>query len=281
MKLGNLVHNVFNQNGRLRLFAFVTLVAAAVISFSSLQDLALYAGFAGKSWLLPLCVDAVAALGMEVWLSGSPAWKAGRNLAMVAILGSLAGNGGDWWFKSASFLSAGLGLVPPAALAAVLLVLHRHWRKVELAAAALAEQAQTPAPTPAPRPAQTARPAATHATPRTVTKPQPSARQDRPAPAPRTKAGDETKVAQLVEYATEHGDLPTRRDAQAYLRERNGVGVGTDKATALLALARTRLDEPVKVLPEPVQLLPEPVQLHPVPVRDESNSDSARQEAQL
>lgn len=268
------IATLFSQNSRLRLFAFVTLAAAAVISFTSLRDLASYAGFGERSWLLPLCVDAVAGLGMEVWLSGSRAWRSGRNLAMAAILGSLAGNGGDWWIKSASLLSAGLGLVPPAALAAVLLVLHRHWRVVGV----LVEQAS--APTPAPAPVQAPdhdRPAVT-ASRKVVTKSQPA----KSAPAKAPKAADADKIAQLVQHARENGDkLPTRREAQALLREWNGVGVGTDKATALLAAAQREMDR-VRLghrLEEPVQLLPEPVQLHTV--RDESDSPSAREEAML
>lgn len=256
---------LFTQNSRLRLFALVTLAAAAIVSFTSLRDLAAYAGFGERSWLLPLCVDAVAGLGMEVWLSGSKAWRSGRNLAMAAILGSLAGNGGDWWFKSASFLSAGLGLVPPAALAAVLLVLHRHWSATGQVAVARTEDEPSAVPTPVPA---ADKPAVT-ATRKTVTKSQPSARRIPATPAPTPKTGDADKVAQLVKHARVHG-LPTRREAQALFRQWNGVGVGTDKASSLIEQARAELET-----------MPEPTKLHPVPVPDESNSDSARQEATL
>ena len=254
MKLANL----FTQNARLRLFAFITLAAAAIISFTSLRDLGVYAGFGERAWLLPMCVDAVAALGMEVWLSGSPAWKAGRNLAMTAIGGSLAGNGGDWWLKSASYQSAGLGLVPPAALAAVLIVLHRHWNRTGHVVIRKAASSPTPA---ADRPAVTA-------TQKTVTKSQPATRRVPESPAAPVKSSDMDKVRQLVEYAAQHGSLPTRREAQAVLRQLNGVGVGTNKATALLALAKDEVAAP-----------PEPVQLHTV--RTESNPASATEEAAL
>jgi hypothetical protein len=268
------IASLFTQNSRLRLFAFITLLAAAVISFTSLRDLAAYAGFGSRAWLLPLCVDAVAALGMEVWLSGSMAWKSGRNLAMVAIVGSLAGNGGDWWIKSASFLSAGLGLVPPAALAAVLVVLHRHWARTGQVAAPTVTRKAVKAAAPVFTPAPAAAEAAVTATPKTVTKSQPVQRPAADKAAPIARKGDEEKVAQLVAHARVHG-LPTRREAQALFREWNGVGVGTDPATRLIAQAQAVLTE------EPVEFLPEPVQLRTVPVRDESNSDSARQEARL
>lgn len=273
MGLGKL----FTQNSRLRLLAFVTVVAAAVVSFSSLHDLAFYAGFGGKSWLFPLCLDAVAALSIDVWLSGSAAARRGKWLAMAAILGSLAGNAADWWIKSASFLSAGLGIVPPAALALVLLVLHKHWGGTVKAASQVVPAAVRTTPRPASTPTSGADKPVVTATRKTVTKSQPSAQRVSEATAPKTsttKANDAEKVLQLVKHAHEHG-LPTRREAQDLFRQWNGVGVGTDKATALLALAREALDNAVTDAPVT------PFQLHPVSTRDESDSDSTRQEAAL
>lgn len=111
---------------RLRIFAAVTIVSAAVISFDSIRHLADYAGFGELSWLFPLTLDAVAAFGMDLWVRRSPAWKQARALALVSILGSTVANIADHWISSGTILPAVLGAVPPAMLAALLAVLHRH-----------------------------------------------------------------------------------------------------------------------------------------------------------
>jgi len=111
---------------RLRLFAAATIVSAAVISFESLKHLAEYAGFGHFSFLFPLTLDAVAALGMDLWVTRSPAWKQAKALALAAIFGSLVGNIADHWISQGTILPAVLGAVPPAMLAALLAVLHRH-----------------------------------------------------------------------------------------------------------------------------------------------------------
>lgn len=111
---------------RLRLFAAVTIASAAVISFESLKHLAEYAGFGHFSFLFPLTLDAVAALGMDLWVTRSAAWKQARALALAAIFGSLVGNIADHWISQGTILPAVLGAVPPAMLAALLAVLHRH-----------------------------------------------------------------------------------------------------------------------------------------------------------
>lgn len=111
---------------RLRIFAALTIASAAAISFDSIRHLAVYAGFGVLSWLFPLTLDAVAAFGMDLWIRRSPAWKQARALALVSILGSTVANVADHYISQKTVLPAVLGAVPPAALAALLSVLHRH-----------------------------------------------------------------------------------------------------------------------------------------------------------
>jgi hypothetical protein len=118
--------SVFNPGPRLRIFAAMTIASTAIISFISIKHLAEYAGFGEFSWLFPLTLDAVAAFGMDLWVRQSPAWRQARALALVAILGSLAANITDHWVSTGAVLPAVLGAVPPAFLAALLAVLHKH-----------------------------------------------------------------------------------------------------------------------------------------------------------
>lgn len=118
--------SVFAPGPRLRIFAAITIASAAVISFESLKHLAEYAGFGHFAFLFPLTLDAVAALGMDLWVTRSPAWKQARALALAAIGGSLVGNIADHWISQGTILPAVLGAVPPGMLAALLAVLHRH-----------------------------------------------------------------------------------------------------------------------------------------------------------
>src|SRR3954451_9391612 len=65
-------------------------VAAAVLSFAALRDLALLCGFSPRlAWLLPVVVDAGAAAGSIVWLGGSVAHSA-RTFARALALSLLA-----------------------------------------------------------------------------------------------------------------------------------------------------------------------------------------------
>ena len=114
------------SSARPRIFAALIIVAAAVISFESLKHLAEYAGFGQLSWLFPVTLDAVAAFGMDLWITRSPAWRKARALALAAILGSLTGNIADHWISQGTILPAVLGAVPPGALAWLLAVLHSH-----------------------------------------------------------------------------------------------------------------------------------------------------------
>jgi len=118
--------SVLDPGPRLRIFSAITIAATAVISFDSIRHLAEYAGFGKLSWIFPLTLDAVAAFGMDLWVTRSPAWKQARALALAAIVGSLVGNVVDHWITSKNPLPAVLGAVPPGMLAALLAVLHRH-----------------------------------------------------------------------------------------------------------------------------------------------------------
>lgn len=74
----------------------IVAVAAAVLSFSALRDLALVCGFAPMlAWLLPIVVDAGAAAGSLVWLGGRvgvAACRFARALALILLGLSVAAN---------------------------------------------------------------------------------------------------------------------------------------------------------------------------------------------
>jgi len=71
-------------------------LAAAVLSFDALRDLALLCGFSRSlAWLLPVVVDAGAAAGSLVWLGGwapAVARRFARRLALVLLGSSVAAN---------------------------------------------------------------------------------------------------------------------------------------------------------------------------------------------
>lgn len=113
-----------NQNTRLRLMAFITIADAGLISYVSTRNLAERWGFGSLSWLYPLCLDAVAAVGMDLWMSGSPAKRAASRLTLTAVALSLAANIADWLYVGIG--AAALGAVPPLTLAALLLTIHVH-----------------------------------------------------------------------------------------------------------------------------------------------------------
>ncbi|WAL64452.1 DUF2637 domain-containing protein [Amycolatopsis cynarae] len=103
-------------------------LAAAVLSFASLRNLAIACGTPGElAWLLPVCVDAAALAATRVWLTGEGPEKA-RRFARILALGmialSVAGNAADhflagndirppWWTVVA------VASVPPLVLGAV------------------------------------------------------------------------------------------------------------------------------------------------------------------
>lgn len=105
----------------------VVAVAAAVLSFSSLQALAVRAGYSpALAALLPLAIDAQAVVATRAWLTAGTSdrvYRYARALALSAVAGSVAGNAGQhamtaagvttpWWVVVA------IASVPPVALAA-------------------------------------------------------------------------------------------------------------------------------------------------------------------
>jgi hypothetical protein len=167
---------------RLRVLAFITVSATAVISFTSVQSLAARAGFGWTDWLFPLSLDAVAAFAMDVWMRHGRAARSAGALALTAIGLSLAGNV-SWHYLASGVLAAILGAIPPAMLAWLLLVLHKH---------SAPEPALAPALAPVPGPPLEYRPApADPAVPvPVVTEPQPAPRHpvDPVSPTPTTPA---------------------------------------------------------------------------------------------
>jgi hypothetical protein len=104
--------------------AFITIADTGFISYVSTRNLAERWGFGSLSWLYPLCLDAVAAVGMDLWMSGSPAKRAAARLTLSAVGLSLAANIADWLYVGIG--AAALGAVPPIMLAALLLTMHVH-----------------------------------------------------------------------------------------------------------------------------------------------------------
>ncbi|MBP2370679.1 DUF2637 domain-containing protein [Pseudonocardia parietis] len=101
----------------------VVLVAAAVLSFDALRGLALAVRIPGHfAWLLPIAVDAGAAVSCAVWLSPRVARDAARfaaGMTWVLLASTVAGNAGQlamhahsvvppWW------VAVLVGAVPPA-----------------------------------------------------------------------------------------------------------------------------------------------------------------------
>ncbi|MEU7813878.1 DUF2637 domain-containing protein [Pseudonocardia sp. NPDC049154] len=82
--------------GALFSLLLVVAVAAAVLSFAALRDLARMCGFAvWLAWLLPVVVDAGAAAGSLVWLGGwaaDTARRFARALALCLLALSVAAN---------------------------------------------------------------------------------------------------------------------------------------------------------------------------------------------
>jgi hypothetical protein len=106
----------------------IVALAAAVLSFASLRNLASVCGTPSTlAWLLPVCIDAAALVATRVWLSaGSPsgAVHQARLLALGALALSVLGNAADhaltaykivppWWGVVA------VGAIPPAVLGGV------------------------------------------------------------------------------------------------------------------------------------------------------------------
>jgi hypothetical protein len=138
---------------RLRGLALITVAGTAWISFSSSQDLAVRAGFGIRAWAFPVCLDAVAAFAVDVWMRRSPAQRSAGTLALTVIGLSLASNVADHYLTAGTILAALLGGIPPAVLAWLLLVLHRHAAPGKAAPVPRGTQdhVEVPAPPPAPQ----------------------------------------------------------------------------------------------------------------------------------
>lgn len=248
---------------RLRLFAFLTIASTAIISFASVKSLAEFAGFGQLAWLYPICLDAVAALGMDIWLSRSGAARSGARLATAAVMLSLTANVADWWIKQGTVLAALMGAVPPAMLAALLATLHRH---VVAEAGAPPDVPTEPGPglgrgplvpttlgSGAPRRARPVPPrrdyipeplaqpvepvggpertnGAVHQAPAPVR----SARRAKPDPVVQP---DEVALVQALVQADPRGEW-SRRRVEEFLTGEAGLVVGSSKATRLMTAAR-------------------------------------------
>jgi hypothetical protein len=210
---------------------------AATWSFVTLNNLAQFLGFGPLSWMFPLCIDAMAALGMDYWMTRSPAWRAGRVMALTAIGVSIAGNVSDWLLRGVSPLAALFGVIPPAALGAVLGIAHRNaagtaqlaeWLKAE--ADYKAQQDQEADQKRAARESRRVAKRPTEPRPviesRTVTEPL----HLEPAQPPR---GDDTRlIAEIQKITNRTGVVPTKRAVM------DQFGVGSGRALRLTKTVR-------------------------------------------
>jgi Protein of unknown function (DUF2637) len=238
---------IFSRTTLRRLLALVVVVVAAVWSFDALTNLAQHVGFGQLSWMFPLCIDAVAAIGMDYWMTRSPAWKAGRAMAMCAITVSTAGNVVDWVLRDVHELAVIFGAVPPAALAWVLGIMHRNARGMEELAAwlaaeqrwkddqhAQAELERTEREARRLERAERKRPrvkAERLDTPKRAVEPS-NVTELSPA-----KRGDDALVSQLAEIVRTAGDVPPKREIMARFN------VGSDRALRLRSLVATETRE--------------------------------------
>lgn len=233
--------------------AALIMAATLTLSFSSLYELALMSGFGDRlSYAWPVCLDAVGYLGTRLWLLFGPAWRFARGLALAAIALSVIANGLVHGLTSTgttrdTLIAIAVGAVPPVMLALVIhaLVASRTGTAVPAAEEAPAVRADQTVPAEAadrvpvglPAPVQSPVPAA-------VPVPEPVAApvqhpdrtgldQVKPVvPVQSTSsrtAGDEELLDKLRALAGELGKRPS------VAKVRNALGVGTGRATKLLA----------------------------------------------
>jgi hypothetical protein len=216
----------------------VVCVAAVVASFSTLASLAEFTGWAPwASWLLPLSLDALGMTACLVWLDPSAPKKSRRYAAWMTWIAaglSVVGNG-TGHLVSTGHLAQGLllvvlvGSVPPAALAVTV-----HLIVSVSAPGKLPRQVRDTAPAPA----LPSSPAPSQGKPKTQSKPRARATSQGRAgagPALRTEGkADEVEIQRARhadrEYRAANGGKPISRIAL-----KNALGVGTEKATVLLA----------------------------------------------
>jgi Protein of unknown function (DUF2637) len=224
---------LFSRTTLRRLLVLIVIAVATVWSFDALRNLAHFLGFGKLSWMFPLCIDAVAAIGMDYWMTRSPAWRGGRLMALAAIGVSTAGNATDWLLRNVHPLAPLFGIIPPLALAWVMGIWHRNTRGMEdLAAWLEAEQEHKTEQAQLAEQARQDREAR-----RRTREPKPRAIEPRPhlelTTAPRElPASDEARLARLLDFAQTNGRAPTKREAMELL------GVGSDKALRLTRTVR-------------------------------------------
>lgn len=103
-------------------------LAAAVLSFAALRDLAILAGTpATLAWLLPICLDAAVLVATRLWLTpgvDTRARRFARSLALAMIALSVGGNAVSHWLTTFQvtppwWAVVAVAAVPPAVLGAV------------------------------------------------------------------------------------------------------------------------------------------------------------------
>lgn len=103
--------------------AAVLLAAAAVLSFTTLADLAERAGYADwRRWLFPIVIDAAFLVAARFWLARGLVASAARMgfwLALAMLLLSILGNALEHWLDTGGVLSPALSTIPPTILGAV------------------------------------------------------------------------------------------------------------------------------------------------------------------
>lgn len=113
---------------RVAMWALLVVVAgsAAVLSFSSLRDLAVLCGYSPTlAPLFPVTVDAGAAAACLTWLGGqSAATTVGRTLTWTLLVASVGMNAvvhylGGYGLRPSWWLIVGVSAIPPATLGAV------------------------------------------------------------------------------------------------------------------------------------------------------------------
>ncbi len=238
----------------------VVTIAAAVSSFGALDGTARLAGWTPKTAvLLPVTVDATAAVATRIWLSAETNEKArrfARSVAFGAIIVSLLGNG-VFHLAEAGYLAPGVWLViaaggiSPLALAVVAhLAVLRGATVPEVPARVeppLPVQAPAPLPVVESVPTPTA-PAAIPEKPKAALPPAPK-KTEKATPAlvdpAEQKSADDRSWADLLEAAREV-DAATRKSA--------GRAAGVGRLKAELGVGQTRaqqLRDALAAVPEP------------------------------
>lgn len=217
-----------NQRARLRIMTFITVFDTGLISYVSTRNLAERWGFGTLSWLYPLCLDAVAAVGMDLWMSNSPAKRAAACLSLTAVTLSLAANVADWLYVGPG--AAVLGAVPPLTLAALLFTLHVHTANSNPLAQQLGTEADGVDGAEQPQPDEPPDEEASSVAPEDPCHPI-TAQTPRTAKGPKPTLSDREVLTALRAHE-ESGTPLSRRRAMSLFN------MGTDRANRLLAEAR-------------------------------------------